>query len=325
MQLSITLHRGINMHIMEPNVLDLNWSAQIFPRLRLAGRFDFADRDFAVGYTGQHHTLHVHEYAGTFDIDGQCINLQPGDFTYSAPRTITRYHVPRAGRHWCIHFVNPLCDPYADHDSVKNTSVSPGLVDATDKNPATQIYTPYHLRLGKTAAEAINIFARISEMFALSRKQDDRTHLHSLTASVATLDLLLWMNHHAMNASRDAQGENQPGRKNKLTGVVDQVIALLRRHIVEPLSVTDISREMGVSQARLAVAFRKKTGLSIHLFQTKLRIEQACVLLTTTSLPVGLISRKCGFNDPQHFNKVFRRFKNVSPSDYRNQIMDKSE
>ena len=50
------------------------------------------------------------------------------------------------------------------------------------------------------------------------------------------------------------------------------------------------------------------------------RIEQACVLLSTTPLSVTEISMMCGFNDSGYFTKQFRKLTGTTPLKYRKQF-----
>ena len=59
-----------------------------------------------------------------------------------------------------------------------------------------------------------------------------------------------------------------------------------------------------------------KTPMEYVLFY---RIEQACILLTTTNLPITEISFRCGFNDSGYFARRFKMQTGVSPSRYRKQ------
>jgi AraC family transcriptional regulator len=50
-----------------------------------------------------------------------------------------------------------------------------------------------------------------------------------------------------------------------------------------------------------------------------LRIEQSKRLLENRQLSVLEVAQSVGFDNPQHFATVFRRFAGVSPSTYRRQ------
>lgn len=65
--------------------------------------------------------------------------------------------------------------------------------------------------------------------------------------------------------------------------------------------------------------FKQITSLSPIDYVNYLRIEQACTLLTTTTMPIIEIALDCGFNDCSYFARVFQKRKGVAPSEYRKQ------
>ncbi|MFY8048466.1 MAG: helix-turn-helix transcriptional regulator [Erythrobacter sp.] len=81
-----------------------NLPLETLPRITLAGQIALAERDFTVVHQGPAHALHLHDYAGTMLLGEEAVTLAPGDVTLSPAGLATRYHLPRPGRHWCIHF-----------------------------------------------------------------------------------------------------------------------------------------------------------------------------------------------------------------------------
>jgi AraC family transcriptional regulator len=58
---------------------------------------------------------------------------------------------------------------------------------------------------------------------------------------------------------------------------------------------------------------------SPYKYVLALRIEQSKRLLENRQLSVLEVAQSVGFDNPQHFATVFRRFAGVSPSTYRRQ------
>lgn len=84
-----------------------NLPLDTLPEIVLAGQFTLTERDFAVVHQGPAHALHLHDYAGTLMLGEETVRLAPGDVTLSPAGVPTRYHLPRPGKHWCIHFTHP--------------------------------------------------------------------------------------------------------------------------------------------------------------------------------------------------------------------------
>lgn len=72
--------------------------------IKVAGQFVLSDRDFSTVYQGRTHALHLHGYDAEMILDGAHIAIAPGDLTLSPAGLPSMYHLPKPGRHWCIHF-----------------------------------------------------------------------------------------------------------------------------------------------------------------------------------------------------------------------------
>ena len=55
-------------------------------------------------------------------------------------------------------------------------------------------------------------------------------------------------------------------------------------------------------------------------FVNNKRIEHAIYLLNTTKLPIQDIAVQCGITDVNYFTKLFKKIKNMTPSQYREMI-----
>lgn len=83
-------------------------------------------------------------------------------------------------------------------------------------------------------------------------------------------------------------------------------------------TVQYISGKLHVSANYLSDALRALTGQSTQQHIHNKLIEKAKEILTTTSLSVGEIAYRLGFEYPQSFNKLFKSKTNVSPLEFRN-------
>lgn len=64
--------------------------------------------------------------------------------------------------------------------------------------------------------------------------------------------------------------------------------------------------------------FSSVIGLTPYAFLQKTRINQALVLLETTSMSISEIATAVGFNDQNNFAKQFKKYMGVTPTAYRN-------
>lgn len=98
---------------------------------------------------------------------------------------------------------------------------------------------------------------------------------------------------------------------------VTKVMEYLKAHYTEPLSLNILSRLVGYTPQYLSGLFSDEVGMSIQSFLQCIRIEEVCKLLLNTNLPVAGVAAAVGYQDARHFSKVFCRYHNVFPREYR--------
>lgn len=84
----------------------------------------------------------------------------------------------------------------------------------------------------------------------------------------------------------------------------------------QPLSVEDIADHVGVSRSHLYRSFQEVIGKSPKEFLTEYRINQACYLLTHTSLSMKSIATAVGYENSLYFSKAFHKHMGMPPSEY---------
>jgi AraC-like DNA-binding protein len=93
--------------------------------------------------------------------------------------------------------------------------------------------------------------------------------------------------------------------------------ALLDENLTERMEISDLARRVYVSPGYLRMVFRKEFGESPLHYVIRRRIEQARLLLLSTSDPVQAIADSCGFSSPFYFSRMFRKIVGVAPAVYR--------
>lgn len=103
----------------------------------------------------------------------------------------------------------------------------------------------------------------------------------------------------------------------RFSDLAAKVAAYLREHYREPCTNKELGEIFSyhpVYLNRLMVAY---TGLSLHKYLTRIRIDRAIDLLSTTTLSVGQVGAEVGFPDASHFSKVFEKATGYAPSAFR--------
>src|SRR4029079_7009081 len=83
------------------------------------------------------------------------------------------------------------------------------------------------------------------------------------------------------------------------------------------LSVRALAAEYGMSRSHFSHFFRAQTGQTPARLLVETRVQQAARMLLDTDASLKQVADACGFSNPNHFNRVFRRFQHISPGAYR--------
>ncbi len=83
------------------------------------------------------------------------------------------------------------------------------------------------------------------------------------------------------------------------------------------MTLESIAESFYVSASRLSRLFQQVTGESFTDYLRKLRMKEACVLLSETELTVAEIMQRCGMRDATSFYGVFRKYTDMTPTQYR--------
>lgn len=93
-----------------------------------------------------------------------------------------------------------------------------------------------------------------------------------------------------------------------------RVIEFMSCHLDRALTLDELAREAGISVHHFGRRFRERAGMGPAAYLTKLRMEKAELLLTTTDLPVSDVALRCGYLRPSAFSTAFLRHSGMTPS-----------
>ena len=88
----------------------------------------------------------------------------------------------------------------------------------------------------------------------------------------------------------------------------------IEEHLDQKLTVTDLARFSGIGATSLKTLFRNSTGLPIHQYIIRRRVEYARGLISTTDLQFSEIATKAGFSHQSHMTSTMRRLLGTTPS-----------
>lgn len=95
----------------------------------------------------------------------------------------------------------------------------------------------------------------------------------------------------------------------------------IEKHIANrDLSLQMVAESIGIHPAYLSKVFKENLGVNFIDYLNQYRVAQAAQLLVNEpDLPIGDVGEKAGFQSMSSFFRVFRKFENVTPGQYREQ------
>lgn len=115
-------------------------------------------------------------------------------------------------------------------------------------------------------------------------------------------------------------------RRKKTTSryheMVKEASAYIYQHFSEvDLRLSDIANSVNISPAHFTTVFSQETGKTVTEFITEVRMGEARILLRTTNQTHYEISLAVGYRDVSYFSRLFKKYHNVSPGNYRKGVI----
>ena len=98
---------------------------------------------------------------------------------------------------------------------------------------------------------------------------------------------------------------------------IEMAFAFMHANFHKPLSLKDLSKLAQMTEASFSRFIRKQTGNTFVDNLNDIRLSHASRMLIETNHSISEISTRCGFNNISNFNRFFRKKKNCTPKEFR--------
>ena len=138
---------------------------------------------------------------------------------------------------------------------------------------------------------------------------------HTLTVRTLVLDLLRLLLNDWQSAKPEAGMSIRitPPERARLLKVREQIDA----NPASRITLAALCVQARMNRNKLHFGFKQQFGVSIHEYQTELRMRAAWGLLETTGLTIGEIAERTGYEEPTNFTAAFKKHFAVVPSQVR--------
>lgn len=100
--------------------------------------------------------------------------------------------------------------------------------------------------------------------------------------------------------------------------IVNQAIQYIQDNFDQKLSLQIVADSLYVSTWHLCKVLKKETGTNFVDLLNGIRVNKAKEMLVTTNLRIYEVATKVGYSDTAYFSKIFKRFVDMTPNEYRN-------
>lgn len=99
--------------------------------------------------------------------------------------------------------------------------------------------------------------------------------------------------------------------------MIEQAMAIIAADEELDLSLNALAERLALHPVWLSHLFKKETGQNFSDYMIDLRIQKAKKLLRESNLKVYEIAARIGYQDLQHFGKIFKKRTGMSPKEFR--------
>ena len=246
-------------------------------------------------------------------------------------------HAPAGDTHRLgIHFGPPVkadcrCDGQRMRRLQKpgDIDIVPAGVDGSweDDGDCQILRLSLHPSLLRTAAEELGRGARETELLPRFQVRDTRIEaigwaikadLEAITPSDPLyIDLLasalaVRLLETASASSGPAEARGEPRLSARQLRILTDFI---ESNLGQTLRLAELSAVAGVGITQLKALFRNSTGMPVHRYVIRRRVELARTLLTTTAMPASEVAVAAGFAHQSHMASTMRRVLGETPRD----------
>lgn len=110
-----------------------------------------------------------------------------------------------------------------------------------------------------------------------------------------------------------AEGKRHSHRRAMIALLIDWI----EKNYSERITLGQLAALAGVNEKYLCRFFKEFTGYTPTDYINRLRVERACYEMRINHRNVTEAAYECGFNEISYFSKCFKRYKGVSPGQYK--------
>jgi len=98
---------------------------------------------------------------------------------------------------------------------------------------------------------------------------------------------------------------------------IEKAIEYMNLNFQKPITLTEIAKLTNMADVSFSRFFKARTGITFMDSLLELRLGNASRLLIDTTQSIAEVAYNCGFNNISNFNRLFKKKKNCTPREFR--------
>lgn len=116
---------------------------------------------------------------------------------------------------------------------------------------------------------------------------------------------------------RTASEKQNTNTNRDLSNAVEKALGYLKSNFSHSTSLEEIARLVLLSPNYFAAVFKNTTGCNFTDYIHKIRIDEACRLLTSSNKSILEVMNDIGYSDSKFFYSLFKRITSMTPGEYK--------
>ncbi len=171
-----------------------------------------------------------------------------------------------------------------------------------------------HIYITKDSPDYENYLSEIREILSLNDLREDGYEL--LTKSVL---LRIWYQLYKMSTTLVSGSVPKTAVQDEQR--VKQAILYIQEHFMETVTLEDIAGSIMVSKSECCRCFKRTLNTTPFEYLMKYRIMESTKRMhRKPQESISEIAGSVGFNNTSYYNKIFRKYMDCTPTEYRNSI-----
>ena len=104
--------------------------------------------------------------------------------------------------------------------------------------------------------------------------------------------------------------------------LIHRILSFVENHYSECCSLKEVSKMLKYDYAYLSKQFIKSMNMSYTEYLNRFRISKACYMISNENVPISEVYSKCGFENARSFNRNFKRYTDITPSEFKHKRHD---